>query len=75
MVPQQVISTIMMMSLTTSSYNQGIALSLAVIDRSSPDSANEQYVPWTRQSQGRPPMLETIYIPLTAPLDRSPLLP
>lgn len=53
---------------------QGIAFSLAVIDRggSAPNGLNQQYVPWTQQSQGRPPMPDTGYISLTAPLERSP---
>ncbi|KAM5539576.1 hypothetical protein V8D89_006685 [Ganoderma adspersum] len=52
----------------------GIAFSLAAIDRNSSDSSSEQYIPWTRQSQGRPPVPETGYISLTAPLERSPNL-
>ncbi|PIL26564.1 hypothetical protein GSI_12322 [Ganoderma sinense ZZ0214-1] len=50
----------------------GIVFSFAVVGWSRAGGANEPYVPWTRQSQGRPPMSDTGYISLTAPLDRSP---
>ncbi|KAM5539325.1 hypothetical protein V8D89_007016 [Ganoderma adspersum] len=74
MVPNDTWRIIPARSSLTTVAPQGIVFCLTVVERSSPDSADEQYNPWTRLSQWRPTAPTTGYTPLIASLDRSPSL-